>query len=222
MIRTKYHSFEECKNAEHAGGLEGQIATQLMRMYRIAKDLDPRESTSPVILELGTAKGVSTTIFLQACEEGDGHLVSVDLRDCSDISRSSRWTFVQSDSTDVAFILAKAPHLRNGIDILYIDSQHARRHVERELTRWYPFMNNGAHIFFDDVDSNPYRKGQRKDNVRAEIERDEIENYVKAFFYANEDNVYLDIMFGTTGLAHLYKLCPKGTVPREAQPISPW
>ena len=91
MISTKYHTFEEYKKAEYAKLLEGQVATQLMRMYRIAKEL-----TNPIILELGTAKGVSTTIFLQACEETNGQLVSVDINDCSNISSSSRWKFVQS------------------------------------------------------------------------------------------------------------------------------
>lgn len=214
MIRTRYHTFEEYKKVEYAKGLEGQSATQLMRMYGIAKEL-----TNPIILELGTAKGCSTTIFLQACEESNGQLVSVDFKDCSDISNSGRWKFIQSDSTDIDFILSKAPHLRNGVDILYIDSQHAKSHVEKELTGWYPFMNKGAHIFFDDVDSNPYRNGQRKDNFRAEIEWDAIREYVEAFFYSNEDDLYLDIMFGTTGLAHLYKLSTKGAIPQEVKPI---
>lgn len=214
MISTKYHTFEEYKKAEYAKLLEGQVATQLMRMYRIAKEL-----TSPIILELGTGKGCSTTIFLQACEESSGQLVSVDMRDCSDISNSSRWKFVQSDSTEIDLIFSKAPHLKNGIDVLYIDSRHSKSHVEKELTGWYPFMNKGAHIFFDDVDSNPYRKGQRKDNFYAEIGFDGIREYVKAFFYSNEDDLYLDIMYGTTGLAHLYKLSTKGTMPQEARPI---
>lgn len=214
MIRTKYHSFEDYRKLEYAKGVEGQSATQLMRMYRIAT-----EQTTPTILELGTAKGASTTLFLQVCEENDGRLVSVDIKDCSDISQSSRWQFVQSDSTDVDFILSAAPHLREGIDILYIDSLHTRSHVEKEVTGWYPFMKQGSHVFFDDVDSNPYRKGQRKDNFRAEIEWDKIREYVEAFFYSNEDDLYLDIMFGSTGLAHLYKLCPIGTSPRETRPI---
>jgi predicted O-methyltransferase YrrM len=214
MIRTKYHSFEEYQKLEHAKGVEGQSATQLMRMYRIAT-----EQTTPTILELGAARGASTTLFLQASEENDGRLVSVDIKDCSDISQSSRWTFVQSDSTDVDFILSKAPHLRDGIDILYIDSLHTKSHVEKELTGWYPFMKKGSHVFFDDVDSNPYRKGQRKDNFRAEVEWDRIREYVEAFFYSNEDDFYMDTMFGSTGLAHLYKLCPMGTTPREARPV---
>jgi predicted O-methyltransferase YrrM len=214
MIRTKHHTFEEYKNVEYAKGLQGKDATQLMLMYRTAKDL-----TNPVILELGTGKGASTTLFLQACEENNGRLVSVDIKDCSDISKSNRWKFVKSGSTDIDFILSQAPYLRNGIDILYIDSLHIKSHVEKELTGWYPFMNKGSHIFFDDVDSNPYRKGQRKDNLNDEIEWDKIREYIEEFFYSNEDDLYLDIMFGSTGLAHLYKISPIGTLPQEAKPL---
>jgi len=58
MIKTKYHTFEEYKNAEYARGLEGQVAAQLMRMYTASKEI-----TNPAILELGTGEGASTTIF---------------------------------------------------------------------------------------------------------------------------------------------------------------
>jgi predicted O-methyltransferase YrrM len=214
MISTKYHNFEAYMKAEFARSVEGQVATQLMRLYRASKEI-----SAPAILELGTQQGSSTTMFLQACEENDGQLVSVDIVDCSDVSTSSRWTFVQSDSTDVDFILSKAPFLRDGIDVLYIDTLHTRTHVEKELTGWYPFMKEGSHIFFDDVDSNPYRKGQRKDKVTSEVEVDKIREYVESFFYSNEDDLYLNIMFGTTGLAHYYKLSPKGTMPKAAKAI---
>ncbi len=80
------------------------------------------------------------------------------------------------------FILSNAPYLKNGIDVLYIDSLHAKNHVERELSGWYPFLKKGSHIFFDDVDSNPYRKGQRKDHFHGELRLDEIREYIEAFF----------------------------------------
>ena len=214
MNNTKHHSFNEYETNEYAKGLKGQVATQLMRMYRIVRELK-----DPVILELGTAKGSSTTLFLAACDECNGRLVSVDIDDCSDISKSNRWKFVQSDSTNIEYILSEAPQLSNGIDALYIDSLHVKSHVEKELTGWYPFMNKGSHIFFDDIDSNPYRKHHRKDNFPAEIELDTIREYLEAFFYSNEDDLYLDMMFGSTGLAHLYKISPKGTIPQEVKPI---
>lgn len=214
FVTTKYHAFREYADAEYAEGLNGKIATQLMRMYRRA-----REMRSPVVLELGTAKGASATVFLQACEETEGRLVSVDIADCSDISKSSRWQFVQSDSSKIQFILSQAPYLADGIDILYIDSLHSPDHLKKELVGWYPYLNERSWIFFDDVDSNPYRKGNRKDDVKAEAAWDEIHEYVKSFFYANEESLYLEIMYGSTGLACLLKLSPKGTIPNKEKQI---
>ena len=136
-IQTKYYTFGEFAAAEYAPGPGGKSATQLMFMYRSTS-----EKQDPVILELGTAVGVSTTIFLQACAEQNGKLVSVDLVDCSDISTSEHWQFVQADSTNIDFVLSQAPRLRDGIDILYIDSLHTRAHVEREIMGWYPYLND--------------------------------------------------------------------------------
>jgi hypothetical protein len=135
------------------------------------------------------------------------------------VSDSKRWYFIQSDSTDVDNILSKAPFLKKGIDILYIDSYHTREHVEKELALWYPYMNSKSWIFFDDIDSNPYRKGNVKDSYTAEVNLDEIHEFVKSFFYANEDSLYLNMQYGSTGLACLYKLSAKGTKPNEAKPI---
>lgn len=213
-IKTKHHSFEEFASSEFDSGLKGKIATQLMFMYRKAI-----EKKAPVILELGTDKGLSTTVFLQACEDKNGKLVSVDIEDCSDISDSDRWDFIRSDSTDVNNILAQAPHLNNGIDIIYIDSLHSQDHVQKELTGWFPYMNKNSWIFFDDVDPNPYRKGNRKDHFNNEIAWNKIHEYVQAFFYSNQKNLFLQILYGSTGLACLYKISPKGTLPNEAKPI---
>jgi predicted O-methyltransferase YrrM len=186
-----------------------------MQMYRTA-----RESDAPTILELGTARGESTTVFLQACHERSGRLVSVDIDDCSDVSDSQRWTFVQADSADVDAVVEKSPVLIGGIDVLYVDSLHRRSHVEKEIKGWYPLLNQGGHIFLDDVDSNPYRLGNRKDNVLAEIAFDEIREFVQAFFYANDDQLSLDITFGSTGLAHMHKISPRGTMPAPARRLT--
>lgn len=213
-IKTKYHTFEEFKSAEFNPGLDGKIATQLMFMYRKAI-----EKESPILMELGVDKGLSTTVFLQASEDKNGKLVSVDIEDCSDISDSDRWQFVQSDSTDVENILSKATHLKEGIDIIYIDSLHNKDHVKKELTSWFPYMKENSWIFFDDVDPNPYRKGNRKDHLNNEIAWGEIHDYVQAFFYSNEEHLYLRIFYGSTGLACFHKVSPLGTIPNEAKPI---
>lgn len=215
-IATKYHNFNKFASAEYLPGQHSE--TQLMLMYKKAI-----EKSNPIILELGTkglALGQSLTVFLQACEEKNGRLVSVDIQDCSELASSNRWQFVQSDSTDVEFVLSQAPYLREGIDILYIDSYHRREHVEAELTSWYPYLNQHAWIFFDDVDSHPYRKGNSQDSYVREVAWDEIHAYVQEFFYANSDSLFLDVLYGSTGLATLYKLSPKGTIPNAARLIT--
>ncbi|MEW6355567.1 MAG: class I SAM-dependent methyltransferase [Planctomycetota bacterium] len=214
MTKTKYHSFGDFAYSEYTPTLEGKIAANLMVMYRKAA-----EKIRPVILELGTGSGQSTTVFLQACEEKDGRLVSVDIVDRSDITDSSRCQFVRSDSTNIEFILSQAPHLKEGIDILYIDSLHKWEHVKKELEGWYPYMNAKSWIFAHDVDSHPYRTGSRKDNYGTELALDEILEYLQSFYYANEEDLYLSVQYGSTGLACFYKLSPKGTPPEDAEPI---
>lgn len=213
-FRTTYYTFNQFKEKEFTSGNDGKVATQLMRMYRTICEYE-----RPVILELGTGKGQATTVFLKACEEKNGKLVSIDINDCSDVSDHGSWTFVQSDSRAKDFIIENAPHLKDGIDLLYVDSLHEKEQVESELMTWFPYMKEKSHIFFDDVDANPCRKGNRKDDFGKERAWNEIYEYVQSFFYTNENELYLDIMYGTTGLAHLYKISPLGSTPQKAVPI---
>lgn len=210
-FRTTYFTFKEFEEREFTSGNKGQVATQLMAMYRTAVDLE-----SPVILELGTNKGQATTVFLKACEQTDGQLVSVDIKDCSEVSNDDKWTFIQSDSRDIEYIFRHAPQLKNGIDLIYIDSLHVKEQVESELMTWYPYMKKGWHIYFDDVDANPCRKGNRKDDFGKEKAWNEIHEFIKSFFHTNEEQLYLNIMYGTTGLAHLYKISSLGSKPKKA------
>jgi predicted O-methyltransferase YrrM len=214
VVRTKHYTFEQFAAAEGDVTPSGEAASHLMYMFKRAA-----ARARPLILELGTGRGEATTVFLQACEERDGTLVSVDIRDCSDVSDSRCWLFVRCDSTDVQSILSRAPQLARGIDLLYIDSRHERGHVEREVTAWYPYMNQPSWLFFHDVDAQPYRRGGRKDSQRDEVALDGIHEYVRSFFYANEDSTRLSILYGSTGLACLEKLSPRGAVPRPAQRI---
>ncbi|MEO1131333.1 MAG: hypothetical protein AAFX40_01355, partial [Cyanobacteria bacterium J06639_1] len=39
------------------------------------------------------------------------------------------------------------------------------------------------------------------------------------FFYANEDDLFLTVSYGSTGLASLYKTSAKGTMPHPARGI---
>ena len=50
----------------------------------------------PNILELGVQKGRSTLRFLDICEKNNGKLYSVDINDCSNVSKNTNWKFIQS------------------------------------------------------------------------------------------------------------------------------
>jgi predicted O-methyltransferase YrrM len=207
-VKTKYYSFREFADLSRATGADGIGAEQLMTLYQAARDTD-----EPVVLELGVDRGASTTVFLQACSEKNGKLVSVDIRDCSDVSVDARWSFIQADSADVAGILARAPALEGGIDVLYIDSHHDWRHVSRELYGWFPYLNEGSTIFFDDVDPSSTRRGQRSDSITRERGYEQIHTFVQAFFLSNLDTTRLDVAYGSTGLARLRKHSPLGARP---------
>ena len=213
-VRTRHHSFTDFFEKYHTPGNDGKISTQLIKMYNVVKDIN-----NPVILELGTGSGQATTVFLQACEEKNGKTVSIDIYDFSDVTDSEKWTFIKCDSCDTETIFREAPYLKEGIDLLYIDSHHKREQVQAELETWFPYMKSNSHIFFDDVDANPYRKGNRKDNFGNEKDWNEIKDYIISFFHSNEDKLYLDISYGSTGLAHLYKISPFGTKPNLVKSI---
>lgn len=201
-ISEALRNFDSVKNAAAGSGPVAQAARQYLQIYEEARG---RQSPTITILELGTRDGVSTSVFLRACEERGGVVVSVDIADCSSVSDSNNWQFVQSDSTDISKIVAAAPILRDGIDILLIDSLHRAGHVEKELFGWFEFLKEDGIAIFDDIDPFVYRQGQRKDNVFNEVVWQDIQDFVNAVFRANENSLSLSMHFGSTGLAVLRK-----------------
>jgi hypothetical protein len=115
--------------------------------------------------------------------------------------------------------LARAPFLKDGVDLLYIDSLHRAHHVSKLLMLWYPYIKAGGFIALDDIDPFPYMRGQRKDNVEREIAWRAIGDTVIDFFYANRDDLFLEVHYGSTGLAILHKLAPFGREPAPPHPL---
>lgn len=160
----------------------------------------------PLIVELGVDKGQSTKVFLNAIEDKpDAKLISIDIEDCSNSIKSNRWEFIQQDSADINSLLLSKPIINNGIDLLYVDSKHTDEHVKKEVYNFFKYMNKDGVIYFDDIDSNPYMVGQRKDSVNEEIINRKILKLIEAIFRANYSSVDFTIIRGSTGLAKLTK-----------------
>ncbi|MDB2591532.1 class I SAM-dependent methyltransferase [Candidatus Pelagibacter bacterium] len=176
-------------------------ANQLLEMHAEAMS-----RTNPIIVELGVDKGQSTRIFLNAIsEKSNSRLISVDIRDCKDAVKSDKWEFVQQNSVDVDLLLSKKPILKNGIDILYVDSLHTESHVLKEIYGFFEYIKPNGLIFFDDIDSGPYMSGQRKDSINTEIDNRKIFNLLEAIFRANYSSIDFSIHRGSTGLAKFKK-----------------
>ena len=214
MVQTRHYSLADVFAADGQPGLFGKVATQLMSLHRLVARRE-----RPTVLECGVHQGWSTGVLAHACEAQSGALVSLDIEDCSDAIASPVWTFIQTDDLALETVLARAPMLKRGIDLIYIDSLHDARHVARLIEAYYPLVKQGGWLAFDDIDPGPYLRGRRKDNADREIAWRRIGEVIQEFFYANEDDLFLEFHFGSTGLALMQKLAPQERVHRPARPL---
>tara|TARA_Y100001935_G_C17181062_1_gene445165 strand:+ start:52 stop:816 length:765 start_codon:yes stop_codon:yes gene_type:complete len=193
----KYQSYiNELKNHLSKPDESRFLAQQLLRLHKEAES-----KLNPLIVELGVDRGQSTRVFLNAIDGKDNaKLISIDIKNCSNAVNDENWEFVQQDSTDIEKLLINKPKIKNGIDILYVDSLHEADHVKKEIYNFYEYLNNDAYIFFDDIDSNPYMNGQRKDSVNTEIANRKIFRLLDAIFRGNMDKLDFEIMKGSTGM----------------------
>lgn len=176
------------------------VALQLLEMHQEALSRN-----NPRILELGVDQGQSTRVFLNAIDgKTEALLTSVDIRDCSDAVECDTWKFVLSDSKDVEAIIKASPIIKNGIDILYVDSLHTAEHVYHEVYGFFPYVKYNGVIYFDDIDSGPYKNGQRKDSVSVEIANRNIFKLLEGIFEANINDLNFEIIRGSTRSCKIY------------------
>ena len=171
---------------------------------------------NPIILELGVNKGSSTAKFLDYVNTYGGELYSIDITDCSNIIDSTRfkdistknWNFLKTNDLMIDHILGKFPKLKEGIDLIYIDSYHDFTHVNKILKKWYLYINKFGYLFFDDTESRAYKA--KKDFFHS-VNNDSIDKLVKDFHSRNYDQVVLTKYFSGSGLSELFKISELGT-----------
>lgn len=180
----------------------------LFELYRSTLDFK-----APIILELGVDKGNSTKIFIDSIKnKKNSKLISVDIKDCGNVLQSNKWIFIKENSSNISNVINQAPLIKErGIDILFIDSLHHVDHIKKELYGYFQYLNQGAYIFFHDVDHGKYALNQKKDSVSFEITNRKIYDFVDAVFRGNENQLDLSILKGSTGLAIMRKYSNKGS-----------
>ena len=177
-----------------------------------------RNLNNPIILELGVNRGGSTAKFLKYINDNGGELYSIDIKDCSKITndelfknvKTNNWKFLKSNDLNIEYILEKFPLLKNGIDVLYVDSYHDETHVKKTLEKWFIYIKKNGYIFFDDTESLNYRKSK---NFTISVNNDAINNFVKEFYDNNSFQLLYIKYFKGSGLSEYTKLSDLGSLP---------
>ena len=158
---------------------------------------------NPNILELGVQNGNSTKMFLEICEKNDGFLTSIDIDDCSNVSKSSKWKFIQSSDDNFDFI---KNYLKNDLDIIFIDSLHEPGHIKKVLYYYFKFLKLNGLIFVDDISWLPFVHGGENDNDFVERINRLTFDKILEIYNANKKSLSLEINFSGSGLAILEKI----------------
>lgn len=172
--------------------------------YKLEESLFPliEKIDNPIILELGVQQGRSTKKFLEICEKNNGKLFSVDIDDCSNVSKSNNWKFFKTRDDNFEFIKTQIP---NEIDILFIDTLHEAEHVKKLIYAYYPLIKKNGYIFIDDISYLPYLKNKIRDNFYCEINNKETLELLISIYSENYNNFDLSFSFVSSGLAIIKK-----------------
>lgn len=162
------------------------------------------ELDGPNILEFGVSgKAFSTSVFLKTCEEKNGHLYSVDIIDYGYHFNSTRWKFIKCRDDEFDIIEKNIPQK---FDIIYYDTIHTAKHVEKILYYFYDKLKVGGAFVIDDTSLLPYLKNREKNNFSLEINNNETFELLLKILNSNHYNIYLEISFIGTGAAKIIKL----------------
>ena len=172
--------------------------------YKLNSYLFPiiKKIKDPIILELGVQNGRSTKKFIEICEENNGKLFSVDIDDCSHVLQNKKWKFLHSRDDNFNYIKANIP---KKIDVLFIDTLHEAKHVEKLIYNYFDIINIGGYIFIDDISHLPYVNSNRKTDFYCEINNNETFEKILEIYYYNYSKFDLNFSFISSGLGVLKK-----------------
>ena len=158
---------------------------------------------NPVILEFGVRHGVSTSLFLDICNQNDGELYSIDINDYSKKFTNSNWKFICAEDKDQKKIENQIP---NKFDIIFLDTIHKADHVQEIFYRYYDKLKMGGLFIIDDICWLPYIKGAEHDHFFKEINNKETFNRFLEIYKNNKTKFSVTFNFCDTGTAKVLKI----------------
>ena len=154
------------------------------------------------ILEFGVKEGRSTKLCLDLCKKNRGKVYSVDIDDYSKIFEDENWIFIKSRDDNFEFLDQQLPQK---FDVIYLDSLHEAKHVEKIFYHYFSKLEIGGFFFIDDISWLPYLKKKERNNFYCEINNQETFEKLLDIFSNNEDVFDLSFDFTSSGLCKIIK-----------------
>ena len=63
--------------------------------------------------------------------------------------------------------------LPKNVDLIYLDSFHNAKHIEKNFYHYYPLLKVVGTFVFDDISWLPYLKNKKRNNFHCEINNQE-------------------------------------------------
>lgn len=158
-----------------------QLPEDVLRLQEVLFQLQP-----DVIIETGVNKGGSTAFFASMCRLlGRGRVYSVDITIPPDIRRrledgpfADLLHLTEGDSADPDIVAIISSAIRPGERVfVFLDSDHTKAHVLRELNAYADLVTPGSYIVATDgvmesLTGTPFAGADWKDNNPAEAARE--------------------------------------------------
>lgn len=157
----------------------------------------------PKIVEFGVRHGVSTSLFLDLCEQNDGELYSVDINDYAYKFSSKRWHFFNSTDDNFKFLKKNLP---NEIDIIFLDTIHKADHVLKILKNYFDILKLDGYFIIDDTSWIPYIKNNNHDHFYKEVNNKETFDSLLQLYSLNDKIIDIRFNFTDTGSAIIKKI----------------
>jgi len=183
-------------------------------LFKLEKNISPilENIKKPKILELGVRHGISTNFFLEYCEKNDGKLYSVDIDDCSSVSKSEKWKFIHSSDDNYEKIIKETG---SNFDLIYIDSFHNANHVCKIIYLYFMDLKKNGHIFVDDISWILYSKNNDRDNFNSEINNYETFLEILNILNTNMSKLLVNFDFTSSGLCKIEKVSDENLIKRK-------
>lgn len=154
------------------------------------------------ILEFGVERGRSTKIFLDLCKNNNGELYSVDIKDCSQLFKDTKWNFIKSRDDNFDYVKNKIP---KEFDVIYLDTIHEANHVEKIFYNYFDLLKIGGEFYIDDISWLPYLKSKDRNSFYCEINNKETFQRLLDIYNNNLENFDIYFTFLSSGMCRIVK-----------------